>query len=130
MDMVVCAGKSLKNNDVYVLLPPDCKKAVDVLIKYRNEVGVPMENPYLFARMQANTPLSANTELLEFATNCPGLQYPERITSTCLRRYIATVSQVCFKIVFSVEVILQNSMFIIQIFQNNCLAFFFSRSLI
>ena len=22
MDMVVCAGKSLKNNDVYVLLPP------------------------------------------------------------------------------------------------------------
>ena len=84
-----------------------------------------MENPYLFARMQANTPLSGNTELLEFATNCPGLQYPERITSTCLMRYIATVSQVCFKIVFSVEVILQNNMFIIQIFQNNFLAFFF-----
>ena len=94
MDMVVSAGKSRKNVQAFVLLPPDARQAVDLLIKCRSTVGIPDSNPFVFARLTADTPLSGNTELQEVAQSCPGLRHPERITSTNLRRYIATVSQV------------------------------------
>jgi hypothetical protein len=32
--------------------------------------------------------------MYELVRECPGLQRPERITTTSLRKYIATVSQV------------------------------------
>jgi sorbitol-specific phosphotransferase system component IIBC len=94
MDMVISAGKSKKNIEAFVLLPPDARRAVDLLIETRALVGVPHTNPYIFARLYADTPLSGNTELQEVANSCEGLQFPERITSKNLRRYIATVSQV------------------------------------
>lgn len=94
MDMVIAAGKSRKNIEAFVLLPPDGKKAIDLLIKFRNEVGIPVTNPYIFARLNADSPLSGNTELKEIVTMCPGINYPERINSRSLRKYIATVSQV------------------------------------
>jgi len=95
MDMVISAGKSRKNVDAYILLPPDARHAVDLLIQTRSAVGVPDTNPYVFARLSTNTPLSGNAELQEVVRECPGVKCPERITSTLLRRYIATVSQVC-----------------------------------
>jgi hypothetical protein len=95
MDMVVSAGKSRKNVEAYILLPPDARVGIDLLNKTRAKVGVPSANPYIFARMFANTPMDGHTELQELASACPGLQYPERISSTHLRKYIATVSQVC-----------------------------------
>lgn len=97
MDMVISAGKSRKNVDAYVLLPPDAKKAVDLLIETRHSEGVCVSktNEFIFARMSAETSLSGHIELQEVAQLCPGLKYPERITSTNLRKYIATVSQVC-----------------------------------
>lgn len=94
MDMIVCAGKSRKNVDAYVLLPPDAKQAIDLLIETRAAAGVSATNPYIFARMFADSPLSGHTELQEIAQNCPDLRYPQRVTSTNLRKYIATVSQV------------------------------------
>ena len=94
MDMVISAGKSLKNNDAYVLLPPDAKKAIEVLINTRKAVGIPPTNPYIFARRKANSPLTGNTELREIAHSCPGVKCPDRIKSTFLRKYIATVTQV------------------------------------
>lgn len=94
--MVISAGKSRKNVNAYVILPPDAKSAIDLLIKFRKEVGIPETNPYIFARLNADTPFSGNTEMAEIVSKCPGLQHPERITSTSLRKYIATVSQVCF----------------------------------
>ena len=98
--MVVCAGKSRKNVDAYVLISPDAKNAHTILNKTRNLVGKPAANPYIFARMNAHTPLSGNTELAEIAAACPGLKHPERVTSTSLRKYIATVSQVKLSHVF------------------------------
>lgn len=95
MDMLIAEGKSRKNVDAYVLLPPDAKLAVEMLIKYRSQVGVPLTNPYIFARLTADTPLSGNQELRNAADSCPGLEHPERICSNALRKYIATVSQVC-----------------------------------
>ena len=76
-------------------LAPDARHAVDLLIQTRSAVGVPDANPYVFARLSTNTPLSGNAELPEVVRECPGIKCPERITSTLLRRYITTVSQVC-----------------------------------
>lgn len=94
MDMVVSSGKSRKNVDAFVLLPPDAKYAVDMLIEMRDAVGVPSTNPYIFARMFADTPLSGCEELAEISNKCPGLKHSDRIKATALRKYIATVSQV------------------------------------
>ena len=94
MDMIVSAGKSRKNVDAYVMLTPDAKTAVDILNEYRMRSGIPETNEYIFARRTHNSPMSGNTELKEIVESCPGLQSPDRITSTSLRKYIATVSQV------------------------------------
>lgn len=94
MDMVIAAGKSRKNVDAYILLPPDCKRAIDLLIATRDDVKVPKSNPFVFARLNANTPLTGTKELRDTAHACPGLAHADRIKSTSLRRYIATVSQV------------------------------------
>lgn len=95
MDMVISAGKSRKNVDAYVLLPPDAKSAIDLLNTLRKDVGVPATNVYIFARLGSDSPMTGNTDLREIVDSCPGLQFPERISSTTLRKYIATVSQVC-----------------------------------
>jgi len=95
MDMVISAGKSRKNVEAYVLLPPDARKAIDLLIKTRKLVGVPDSNEFVFARLSADTAMSGNVELQDVVLSCPGLKYPDRISSRHLRRYIATVSQVC-----------------------------------
>jgi len=44
MDMVVNAGKSCKNVDSFVLLPPDCRQAINILIETRAQIGVPTIN--------------------------------------------------------------------------------------
>ena len=94
MDMVISAGKSRKNVDAFVILPPDATAAIDLLIKFRPIVGVRETNPYIFARMRSDTPLTGNTEMRELANECPGIIHPERISSNRLRKYVATVSQV------------------------------------
>jgi hypothetical protein len=94
MDMVISAGKSRKNVDAYVMLPPDAKKALDLLIDCRSRVGIPETNEYIFARFSENSPMSGNNELREVIQSCPELHSPDKITSTSLRKYIATVSQV------------------------------------
>ncbi|XP_033747748.1 uncharacterized protein LOC117332809 [Pecten maximus] len=94
MDMVISAGKSRKNVDAYVLLPPDSKDAIDLLNSLRDKVGIRSTNEYIFARVCSETPLTGNTELREIVDSCPNLQHPDRISSTSLRKYIATVSQI------------------------------------
>ena len=95
MDMVITAGKSKKNMDAFEFLPPDAQWAIDILLRTRDVVGVSKTNEYIFCRLTSDTPLSGNSDMQELAQSCSGLQYPERITSTNLRKYIATVSQVC-----------------------------------
>jgi hypothetical protein len=94
MDMVINAGKSRKNVDAFVLLPPDARQAIDVLLNTRSRVGVPPTNGFIFARLSADTPMTGHVELQELAQKCDGLRFPDRITSRRLRTYIATVSQV------------------------------------
>jgi hypothetical protein len=94
MDLVVVLGKSRKNVLTYILLPPDCKMAIQLLLDTRPMVNVPSTNKYVFARLNAETPISGTTDIRDVVNACPLLEFPERISSTTLRKYIATVSQV------------------------------------
>lgn len=96
MDLIEVLGKSKKNVVAYILLTPDVKSALNVLVETRSNslVSAPRENPYLFSRLNALTPLSGGQALYEMVRECPGLQRPDTITTTSLRKYIATVSQV------------------------------------
>lgn len=47
MDLVEVLGK--KNRKVPVILTKSMSQATEVLIDKRNDVGIPEENPYLFA---------------------------------------------------------------------------------
>lgn len=76
------------------MLPPDAKRALELRIDCRTWVGIPETNEYIFTRFSPNSPMRGNTELREVIWSCPGLQSPERHTSTNLRKCIATVSQV------------------------------------
>ena len=78
-----------------VLLTPDMVSAVDLLIKYRHEVGVPEDNPYLFPNDNSDTcePLRGH-DCIRKAAVAATVQFPDRVTSTKLRKYMATVSQI------------------------------------
>jgi hypothetical protein len=93
MDLVVVAGKSVKNTHAYVLLPPDCQTAITTLMSTRSGVRVPASNKFLFARLNSDTPLSGTQDLRDLSNECPLLEFPDRITTTKLRKYIATVSK-------------------------------------
>lgn len=73
----------------------ETREVVEVLIENRESVQISNGNKYLFARLNANTPLSGVAALKEVSNKCPGLQKPDCITTTNLRKYVATVSQVC-----------------------------------
>jgi len=94
MDMVISAGKSRKNIEAYVILPPGTRQAIDMLIDKRSAVGVPATNVYVFGRLSADSSMAGHTEMKELAYKCDGLKYPDRISSRRLRNYIATICQV------------------------------------
>jgi hypothetical protein len=102
MDMVINAGKSRKNVKAFVILPPDARKATDLLIDTRAAVGVPKTNMFIFGRLSAA--MSGHTEMRELALKCqPVLKQPDRVTLRGLRTYIATVSQVILVSLFCLK---------------------------
>lgn len=96
MDLIVVRGKSVKNTTAYVLLPPECKAALNVLLSTRDSSCALPTNKFIFARQCANTPISGIMAMKTLVQECPLLEHPDRITSTKLRKYIATVSQVIY----------------------------------
>lgn len=93
--MVEIRGK--RGRKVPVILTPEVKDSIDLLIKTRKAVGIPDENPYIFARpnRQSLDHMRAWDCLRKFAMDCdPPLSNPTNIGSTKLRKYIATISQV------------------------------------
>ncbi|XP_073690489.1 uncharacterized protein [Garra rufa] len=83
-----------RGRKVPILLPANVKESVDLLIKTREHVGISSSNPYIFAR-----PFYGSQEsirgcdcLKRYAESC-GAKNPENITSTKLRKHVATVSQ-------------------------------------
>lgn len=91
---MVVRGKSVKNTKAYVLLPPECKAAMEILLNTRDSSCAPPTNKFIFPRQCADTPISGIMAMKTLVQECPMLEQPKRITSTKLRKYIATVSQV------------------------------------
>ncbi|XP_031575331.1 uncharacterized protein LOC116308958, partial [Actinia tenebrosa] len=94
LDLVQVIGK--RGRKVPIILTSDVKNAIDVLISKREQVGVSTKNKYVFARAnQDSQSYARGWESMKKTLSCVGnLERPELITSTKLRKYIATVAQV------------------------------------
>lgn len=90
MDMIQIPGKRL--NAVPILLTPDVKSAMDVLLKTRTDVDIPTTNPYFFPSYSKHGHLDP-CQVIQKVVKLAGVQYPERITTTKLRKYVATMMQ-------------------------------------
>ena len=91
--MVEIRGK--KGRKVPLVLTLEVKKAIDALNKHREAVGIHPDNPYVFARPNKNSrKCLRGWDCIRSVAENAGLQHPRLITSTKLRKYIATVCQV------------------------------------
>ena len=86
-----------RGRKVPILLTKEAKHGIDVLIAKRKEVGVHADNLYVFATVGGGGlgHLSPWECLQKVANNKKlALSKPECVTSTKLRKYVATVSQI------------------------------------
>ena len=74
----------------------DEETAIKQLIKYRSVIGVLADNPYVFAcpTRSSKNHLRGNDSMVKVLDQIEGLISPERIRSTELRKYCATVTQI------------------------------------
>jgi len=91
MTIVKVDGKSRKNPFVPVLLTNNMKLALDTLIEYRHDIGISTSNIYVFANSKESHLRSH--DCLRLISVDAKTEYPERIQTTKLRKYIATVVQ-------------------------------------
>jgi len=93
MDLVEIRGK--RGRKVPVLLTEQMKQAIELLIKKRPK-DIPECNKFIFARPSRGSVnhLRGCDSLSENVSELPQLKQPQTITSTRLRKYIATMSQV------------------------------------
>lgn len=98
VDLVQLAGK--RNRRVPVLITPDVKQAMDELVDKRQQSHIPTSNPYFFANLSSRGHVDS-WQVLNSVCTAAGLTKPHLVTSTNLRKYIATVTQVnCLALVF------------------------------
>jgi hypothetical protein len=88
--MIHIEGK--RGRKVPVLLTKSSQAQIDLLISTRSSVGIPVKNNFLFARRNSLEPYRSNDCLRKFAKEC-GASNPSAITSTKLRKHVATMSQ-------------------------------------
>lgn len=93
MELIKITGK--KGSSAPVLLTNDMVTAIDTVTKLRQQIGIDIENPYLFPNDLSRTgePLRGHDCIRKHALAAE-TKHPERITSTKLRKYMATVSQI------------------------------------
>ncbi|XP_058231857.1 uncharacterized protein LOC131343978 [Hemibagrus wyckioides] len=82
-----------RGRKVPVLLTPVMQKNMELLVEKRENCGIPSENIYMFARPAALSHFRGSDCLREFATEC-GARNPKALSSTKLRKHIATLSNV------------------------------------
>ncbi|XP_008188106.1 uncharacterized protein LOC103310706 [Acyrthosiphon pisum] len=78
---------------VPVLLTGIMKQSIDLLLKIRNAASVFKQNEYLFAIPNTAVGYYRGSDCLRKAANECGSSAPELLTSTKLRKHIATMSQ-------------------------------------
>lgn len=82
-----------RGRGVPILLKPSVVSAMELLVETRELCGVPKENIYMFARPGALSAYRGGNCIQIFAKES-GAKHPEVLTSTKLRKHIATMSQV------------------------------------
>ena len=93
MKMVKVVGKMRRS--VPVLLTADVVAAMNLLVKHRSTINIPEANPFLFARPYAGSLAHLQAwDCLHKIAQRASLKNAERMQSTKLRKYVATVSQV------------------------------------
>jgi len=93
MDMVHLPGKGIGSRRVPLIITPDVTRAMDVLVSTRKQCGIPQSNPFFFATATQNGYFDAWQVMRNVASEA-GLDKPELIQSTNMRKYMATVTQV------------------------------------
>lgn len=90
---VVIYGK--RGRGVPILFTPHLQKRLQYLIQLRSAATfIKNENPYLFPLMQSShSSMRASDVIRKFSNKC-GAKNPQNITSTRLRKHVATVSQI------------------------------------
>ncbi|XP_059397943.1 uncharacterized protein LOC132137505 [Carassius carassius] len=81
-----------RGKKVPVFLTERMKESIDLLVKRREEAGVPAENPYLFARPGVMTNIRGCDCLRKYAEESKA-ENPELLRSTKLRKQVATLCQ-------------------------------------
>ncbi|XP_063797656.1 uncharacterized protein LOC134969914 [Pseudophryne corroboree] len=82
-----------RGRKVPVLLSPCMQKAMEILTEKRAECGVTPENFYMFARPAALSHFRGSDCIRLYAREC-GAKHPEALSSTRLRKHVATLSRV------------------------------------
>ncbi|XP_056011555.1 uncharacterized protein LOC130051986 isoform X4 [Ostrea edulis] len=84
-----------RGRTVPVLLTQKAKRCIELLLRWRDTAGVAKENKYVFPRPNYGS-LEAlrSADVLRTFSKAAGLTNPEMITSTRLRKHVATVAQV------------------------------------
>ena len=92
MKLVYVKGK--RKHGVPILFTEEMQNSVEVLIRFRKKAGVCEKNEFVFARSSRNA-LTAmrGWDALHRVSMKAGLEKPELITSTKIRKYMATVFQ-------------------------------------
>lgn len=88
--VLIRVGVTCKDGScIPVLFTERMASSLDILIKYREGVGVPMDNPYMFAQTMADAHIRAHDCIRALAQNC-GLSKPHVHT----HKYVATIFQI------------------------------------
>ncbi|XDV25567.1 hypothetical protein PO909_029467 [Leuciscus waleckii] len=82
-----------RGRKVPVLLKPSMVSAMELLVETRELCGVPAENPFTFARCGAMSAYRGGECINKAACEC-GIKTPEALSSTRLRKHIATMSKI------------------------------------
>lgn len=85
--------KGKRGRKVPILLTPDMMASMDLLVKTRQSCDVPDENYFLFGRPQALSHFRGSDVIRQIAQSC-GASHPEALSSTKLRKHMATMSKV------------------------------------
>ncbi|CAG9760301.1 unnamed protein product [Ceutorhynchus assimilis] len=92
LTVVEIIGK--RGKKVPILLTKEMKESVDFLLATRIAVGVPEGNPSVFARLGDLNSYMRGHDCIKKWCSEANLESPDTITSTKLRKYVATVCQV------------------------------------
>lgn len=78
---------------MHIIFTPDVEEAMLELLRWRHYV-VPEENKYFFAVPQTTSSYIYFYTMLQRVAKASGMNNPELVTSTRLRKYAATMFQV------------------------------------